>query len=419
MPIITRASKGAPLTHAELDGNFNSIAPLVSTYGNPADAISVLGDSYGDNGFSAVSGTINSYLARGQANALNVVLGSPWATVNDRATTGTRSDEWVSTGLLASCLTDAARWVFVTFPTNDVTQGYTTAQITASLAGIYDALRQAGKLVIPATGGMVSSWSAGQLLIADAINEYIVGYARRYDWPVFHAKAAIADPATGKLTSTVAYDEGGSIYVHPDGRGNFAAAIYSLPEFEGRVRRRRVGLQRNNLLLNPRMAGSVAGVPTSWTLFSSAAGTPTSTKVARANGAVGEVARTVYTSASATGSAGLQQVVSLGANLAVGDIVQVFAEIKLSVTGGGALPRVYVNFGGSPTPYNTARGMQISGDLHPTLVGLTDGVMVVSSPPVPVPSGSTNITIIVAAQADSAAVVTFDVEAVELLNLSR
>jgi lysophospholipase L1-like esterase len=33
MPIITRASKGAPLTHAELDGNFNSIAPLVSVPG--------------------------------------------------------------------------------------------------------------------------------------------------------------------------------------------------------------------------------------------------------------------------------------------------------------------------------------------------------------------------------------------------
>jgi len=420
---VMRLGANGTLPAAEA-GAVRGVALAITPKWNNAAAVD-LGDSYAANGYtwSATTKTPHVTQCRGRTVMLNMVLGAPWRMIYPRCLGGTRTEQWIdgaamTYGGLSAALTDDAYHVLVSFPTNDVGllggtysvgpfsgQTISAATIISSLKYIADAILAAGKLPWLTVGGISGIWASDKLAAAATINAWVNSYARANGLPWIDEQT-IADPSTGALTSTYAYNEGGSQYVHPSGVGSLRRALLNRDRVAPFVKSALVAEPfRKSLIVNPLFANLTSGIPASWTAYSSNAGTPARTAPSDALSGW----QTVFTAAAANGADGLQQSVTLAsAGLAAGDTIQAVLRGQIVSATAGVTPRIYMTFTGSTGDYTYVRANnRISPDGNLLWSpNSAENVFTVSTVPVAIPPGTTALALILAFEADNGAVVT-------------
>jgi hypothetical protein len=418
---ITQDPISRQLTPDSADAVRGAVA-VVSSRWNPA-AVVELGDSYAENGFAiSAAGVAHTTQLRGRSPSLNMVMGAPWRQTFVRCKGGSRTDQWLSGsgmtyGALTQALTDDAYHVLITFPTNDVAQlggtyqygamnglPITTANIINALQSIVEQLLTAGKLPWLTVGGIAGNYNASKLAAAAEINAWVLANARQRGLPWIDDQT-IADPATGMTDSAWAYDEGGSVYIHPNSIGAFTRALRNRARLAPFVAQSLVAEPwRASKVVNGRFLNHTSGIPASWTTYGSNAGTPTRTAPVDANGGW----QTSFTAAAANGADGLSQNISLAtAGLAVGDVVQAVWRGQIVSATGGVTPRVYVTFTGASGDYTYMRAnnrQSPDGNLLWSS-NAADNTFAVPTMAVPIPAGTTALAVILAFEADNGAAV--------------
>lgn len=408
----------------DIDGVLNPQDP-VSGAGTTLDvnAISELGDSYGINSFgfdTTYTTVITNHGSRGVLAALNAAMGAPLRKLYLRSKDGTTSAQWIASsgatmpyGGLVQALADNSYWVRVTFPTNDVNTGVTSAVTIANDATIFDAIQAAGKIPIPTLGGIVSGWSAGQYTIADEINAARLAYAQRYSLPWLDDRT-MCEAGTRVLSAATSY-ESSAPYTHPNpvgvNRGALAQKTRLLPYLNLALLKASRVVALN---ANPFLGGGAT--PTSWAVSTNNAGAPARAAVVSAEGGW----QTTFTTTLANGYDGLTQTTTLASlGLAVGDAFQVSMVGRIISATGGVTPRIYVTFTGSSTYTGARANNRISPDTNQlwstdaSLNGFTEQTPSV----VVIPPGTTSLVILVTLEADNGAVVTAVLNAVNVVKV--
>lgn len=316
VPAMIPAGSTAVSTFGSAQGvGFPMVSPVLADDMRPAvegaagrsliGTLAMFGDS---RAVAAVSFTAGGQL---QATAprqvmvwLNYYLGGPWRWLQQTTfgVGGERTDQW-SDGH-AAILAAKPDFVYVSFPTNDVSQNIEVAVTVGYLdAYINDHLKN-GSRVILATNGP-KAYTNAQWVKVKQINAWLAGKARSVGAVLIDCAAPVGDPTTGQYAAGYSYDN-----VHESSSGAARQASAAKPLFHARARRES-RMSRANLwdtaAYNPAMAGSVSGLPSGWNSYGVAG---TRTKVARSD-IPGEWARAVFTSAADTEQVGISQAMQL------------------------------------------------------------------------------------------------------------
>lgn len=399
------------------------VALAASLTWNPAGCTS-LGDSYWENGYAfSASGFTQNTNGRGVDVALNMVLGAPWRAIYPRCKSGTRTDQWIASapgtmtnGGLVQALTDDSLHVLVTFPTNDIIQSVPASTIIPYLKTIADALLSVGKLPWLTVGGICSNFDATKLAQAAIVNAWTVAYCRANGLPWIDLKTPLVDPTSGVLTALNAYDEGGSVFVHPSHLGTVKAMLAQKRRLLPYVQSALISEPwRVSKALNSFLGSHTSGLPASWITFSSTVGSPTRTAPADSRGGW----QTSFTAGGANAYDGLQQAITLAASgFAVGQIVQAIIYGQIVSATGGVTPRIYLNYTGSSADYTFSRANARLGTDTNQLWSQSadDNVFALATAPIAVPAGTTGFNFGFTFEADNGVAVVARVDRVEFVS---
>jgi hypothetical protein len=439
-----------------------------------SQTLGILSDSYDANGFQLTGSVVHMTLSRGVFTAVNAALGWPFAIIYNGAVGGTRTDEWISSGRLAALVAARPAYALIGAPTNDIGQGVAFATTRDNYSTILAALDGAGIRPIMCTGGISTDNTRAEQAQADLYDRWVRAEAARRGAPLIDVRAALADALTQRLTSAVSYNESG-LFVHPNGVGAALVGIHAarFGGFPAMPSQMRKASSPYNHAFNARLGGDTSGVPDGWTAY--AGGTVTGitrSKVARTD-AAGSLVQVVQTAAAANDGAGIQLDIRLneawsvgskplgrrirssagdhyvcvtagtssgtepvwnttiGATttdaggvvwqrvetLNVGDNIVAYMAARVTAATGGCQPRMYLTFNGAPTPYNAVRAnSRVTPDANQSWVAVPGWPVFGASldTGVPIPSGTTSITVIAVCEMDNGVTATWQLDAVEI-----
>lgn len=277
----------------------------------------------------------------------------------------------------------------INYATNDIAASRTLLQMQADMIQLLDlayAKSRAKKGVVFGCCTFRTGFSTAKAEIADAFNRWLPGALKAYPGVVarFPWQRLINDAGTAANTLMMNADN-----VHPSdpaaqfaGKDLFDYFDRVLPgtpwDFGAGVGVFSATNPGGNRLLNPNPAGNNSGQPTAWgTLSVGANGTATPSKVARTDGVAGEWARITGTSTAdnVVNTYTVPQAAFVGVP-AIGDVVQVFVEVRLS----GAFQMVpQLQFTDNKGGAIVWSRVNSSSDLKS--LQMTDWVGVIASPP--------------------------------------
>lgn len=433
------------------------------------------GDSYVANAYAS-SGSVNivHLLARGLLPTLNMIGGGPLEIIGASALAGTRTDQWVENGYVAAAAASTADLVYLGAPINDVNQGYTFAQVQASVQGIIDTLKTAGKRLIIAGLVPMATFTQQRKYVAHQVDSWLRSVARANNWFFVDYRGALTFDESGAISTgtDASYDSGG----HLNAAGVMLVAKYNLDRFKAWFPNNwltRYSAPSANHVFNGRMGGDSAGSPTpNWTALVSGSPTLTRSKVARSRGA-GSLARIAMTATANNDYAGLQTSIALNTawstgaktvgtrirstagdsyicttagnagaseptwnttigatttdgtvtwtrveNLSAGDVVRAILVCRLSSVSGGSQVQVQFNVNPAGATIPQYQVNRPAGDTTQDGSGLDSETLVLTHPRITLESGATSIVLQAIAIAQSGVTATFDIDAVILEKVS-
>ena len=423
--------------------------------------IASLGDSRASNsyGFGGTPATtLNATINRTALVWLNYMLGGPWHFLQPStgAVAGERTDQWADGHAAILAMSPRPDFVFISFPTNNVSQGIDFDVTTGYLSRyISDHQRNGSRVILEIAGSNLGN-DASEWEKIKRMNAWIKAKAVAIGAPIIDALTPTADPLTGQFDTGMSTDG-----THEIPLGGYTQAKFSLPKFvpllAGQSRFSRAHLW-DTAAYNPSVAGDASGNPTFYSTYGTAG---TRTKVARTD-IPGEFAQVFYTSDSDTNETGWRQQVQLngawaastamavGKRILVSDehwvattagtttatqpagltaasspgdtvtdgtvvwtriatitpgVSEITISAELMVSGTGeASPRIYCTFTSAASPDITfIRAMNIaSNEPCPPIFTPLDGIVpVISTVTATVPAGTTNLDVIICARVEN------------------
>lgn len=288
---------GLAATFAPLSGSTNYAAKSVettkldvttaaSTYDTPRKNVLLgFGDSlvyynFGDAGWQSLRPYPSS---RGQIMQANSMLGHRFDWIN-RGVGGEDTGAWLAR-LTTDLINIDAGWVYVSGPTNDVTNidgGFrTVAQTKAAYNTIWDAAITTGKFIIQATAPPRDAATTNQKNLRSELNQWLrAQQGIRKNYVLVDIERATMDPTTNAFVTGYSWDG-----VHLATPGAVAAGAEIARKLDALIPQRQINLPAadpRNLLKNNggSFSGTASAVPTGWTVVGATGTDPTYDRVA-------------------------------------------------------------------------------------------------------------------------------------------
>ena len=243
-------------------------ATLAATYTRPQGGrTALLGDSITDrNALFTIGGGYVTTPGAGYFWQANMHLRDALTLVHEGGVSGEKTDQMLIR--VPDVLATTPDICVVLGGTNDVFANRTTAQVTAGLTAIYDALRAGGVLRI-AAGHIppADSYTSGQRLVASQVNAWITDYCRASKGMVCVPWAAVlTDPTTGNYLTGMATDG-----THPSTSGAAFMGRVLAGALRPWIRQDGAALATsntdpNNAITNGMMVGDTAGIADTYTV---------------------------------------------------------------------------------------------------------------------------------------------------------
>ena len=243
-------------------------ATLAATYTRPQGGrTALLGDSTTDrNALFTIGGGYVTTPGAGYFWQANMHLRDALTLVHEGGVSGEKTDQMLIR--VPDVLATTPDICVVLGGTNDVFANRTTAQVTAGLTAIYDALRAGGVLRI-AAGHIppADSYTSGQRLVASQVNAWITDYCRASKGMVCVPWAAVlTDPTTGNYLTGMATDG-----THPSTSGAAFMGRVLAGALRPWIRQDGAALATsntdpNNAITNGMMVGDTAGIADTYTV---------------------------------------------------------------------------------------------------------------------------------------------------------